>query len=680
MQNLKQRTLIPDYRFQASLIDEVFEKLAESGRCVLAAGCGGGKTTMAAKIISRFLHLHPVSRILVLTHGQSNLRNQFYQDIVTMHKMGTLAHSFTFRAVQKSLKLFGNESVLISLPHALKSPFPVGKFDMVIVDEAHNFYHAPMVQSILSHYKPTFTLALTGTPSPFIKDGNWPIVAISSSELLAFNVLSDAVIELVQTRYPWNFNSYNDENELRSSVEINKKTTHQAMASVLEHITRKLIEKGRISNEARKNVSWGAITSELGKTFFACKSIKQAKYVHSYLNKQGIKAIFSTSGKGKTSANSIAAFTRFKSEQDSKVLVVVNQGILGFNFPELANVVDMSGSHNPDRLFQLLSRVVRVSPIEPKKLFFKIVPDSMTSYTYAVMCFVVSMSVREFFLSYRGDFKSKSFQIPKKVLDVIGRGNGSSGRSPQQSSLPKLPTFSEISNESHPDFSEFAWTTLSRVRDILTNAVWTDQDIRDDAKKYIKRADWWKNSGSAYNAARYHSSPTFFEECCAHMKESASAAWTDDELLTDAKPNKTRNEWQKKSRGAYKAACKRGKDFFEKCCAHMEESHNLKWGDQELLDNAKIYIRPIDWYKGSPTHYKAAHSRGKEFFKKCCSPMDAGNVRWTKENCINEAKKYSSRGEWQTNSRSAYMCARKFGKQFFERCCSHMVPSRTGKK
>ena len=39
---------------------------------------------------------------------------------------------------------------------------------------------------------------------------------------------------------------------------------------------------------------------------------------------------------------------------------------------------------------------------------------------------------------------------------------------------------------------------------------------------------------------------------------------------------------------------------------------------------------------------------------KRCSHMTNGNIRWNKELCINEAKKYNSKTQFQKNSGGAY--------------------------
>ena len=44
-----------------------------------------------------------------------------------------------------------------------------GQDKLLIVDEAHHYYHSDMIQKIIKHYKPEYQLLLTGTPSPFVK-------------------------------------------------------------------------------------------------------------------------------------------------------------------------------------------------------------------------------------------------------------------------------------------------------------------------------------------------------------------------------------------------------------------------------------------------------------------------------------------------------------------------------
>jgi hypothetical protein len=55
-----------------------------------------------------------------------------------------------------------------------------------------------------------------------------------------------------------------------------------------------------------------------------------------------------------------------------------------------------------------------------------------------------------------------------------------------------------------------------------------------------------------------------------------------------------------------------------------------------------------------------------------------GNIlKWTKEKCIEDAKKYKTKSEWINNSNGAYCSAKKNG--WLEECCAHMVTRRRKK-
>jgi hypothetical protein len=47
---------------------------------------------------------------------------------------------------------------------------------------------------------------------------------------------------------------------------------------------------------------------------------------------------------------------------------------------------------------------------------------------------------------------------------------------------------------------------------------------------------------------------------------------------------------------------------------------------------------------------------------------------WTKEKCIEDARKYKKRSEWMRKSHGAYRSAKKNG--CFEECCAHMITKR----
>ena len=95
---------------------------------MLAAGCGSGKTNMAIRVIERFIKKVPLKSdeyILVLTHGQSVLREQFSERVVEVHsqKANSKVNAFSFKKVAGTIKELGPEKALIALPHAFRGDF-----------------------------------------------------------------------------------------------------------------------------------------------------------------------------------------------------------------------------------------------------------------------------------------------------------------------------------------------------------------------------------------------------------------------------------------------------------------------------------------------------------------------------------------------------------------------------
>lgn len=76
-----------DYSYQ---IHSAYKILADcqkpgSEAAVLAASPGSGKTTISHIVISKYLQQHPNAKVLVLTHGQNLLKNQYIESLQNPH-------------------------------------------------------------------------------------------------------------------------------------------------------------------------------------------------------------------------------------------------------------------------------------------------------------------------------------------------------------------------------------------------------------------------------------------------------------------------------------------------------------------------------------------------------------------------------------------------------------------
>ena len=196
-------------------------------------------------------------------------------------------------------------------------------------------------------------------------------------------------------------------------------------------------------------MSWGKALGLLEKTMFVCRSQKQAWQITTYFKNAGVNVALSTS---RFDVDSLE-LARFKSDETCVVLVVVNRGILGFNMPELVNVVDMSGSLNVDVLFQMFARLVRKHPNGKRKLFLKVVPEVMSEYVYALMSFVIALSHKRIYDTYSGDSKKTKIPVPRAYLDRVHDGVTRHGaahpRSLKFNELPPLPCIEVMKSLMH---------------------------------------------------------------------------------------------------------------------------------------------------------------------------------------------------------------------------------------
>ena len=130
----------------------------------------------------------------------------------------------------------------------------------------------------------------------------------------------------------------------------------------------------------------------------ACQSVKQAKKVEKYFLKNGISVI-SSNYENDVGSDNIQAFI---DDPALKVLVVVDRGILGFNMPDLVNVVDLTCSKNIDRTYQLFARVMRKNDKYPDKYFFKFADEEHMLLAKFYMNASLMLMFPDFISKYNG--------------------------------------------------------------------------------------------------------------------------------------------------------------------------------------------------------------------------------------------------------------------------------------
>ncbi len=409
-----------DYQVGAS--KKVDDEWLRNRIAILAMCPSAGKTKTALK--KAFETLISGGRVLILAHGTNVLKNQWSDEL---KQLGA-----PFSASPES-----KESLVVSIPQSVIGKIENETFDLLIVDEAHEFYYADTVQNIIKSNNFKKELLLTGTPSIFIQNGHKPVI-VSGTTVYEKGKLSNAYIGLVKSSYSITDDDYNKmTNDADNKKLTNVKETERTLDALLKEMLIRIKSSTLNASPNALNLlnlatgdlcnSYKSTFGTLEKTMIAARSIQQGRHIMKYLQKNGVETLMSDSDNDPSSEN----IEHFKNNPKIKVLVTVKRGILGFNMPELVNVVDFSCTRDIDRIYQLYARVLRKHPQNKRKFFFRVVskvnPAVDSFYTQAAIC----LNSADFISKYNKK-NLKSLEIiqsrPKSTISTKGekgkaRGN-----------------------------------------------------------------------------------------------------------------------------------------------------------------------------------------------------------------------------------------------------------------
>jgi|TARA_R110000822_G_C15334345_1_gene494983 hypothetical protein len=412
-------------------------------KTVLAIAPGGGKTEIAIYSMVEYLNANPKSRVLVLTHSTNVLLDNF------INRLDGLNVNFKY-----STDFDPNCQVHICLPNSEGKI--TGEYDFLIVDEAHENYLAERVQRIIKNIKPTKQLLLTGTPSKFIAAGGYDICAVAANEISS-EWFAKLGIELVVSDYPW-MGNYNSDHEVVKGFDFNVDDTKKTLDSIIIKLIDRL--KTKFTPEQFNNPSnltklkkWAFTYNEIGKTMFVCKTIKQAEVIYSILKGNDVNATISHS-ECDSENNRIE---EFKNNQYD-VLVVVNRARLGYSDDSLMNIIDISGTHNPDIIYQMFCRVVRGTP-DMQKYYLKVTPSRIENkaITHMSVCAALMLTDKEYLLSYNG----KNF---RSIVIPVRRDTPTVSTTTRENETP-----TERADRASIMLPEFTLDVIDLFRDIVHN-------------------------------------------------------------------------------------------------------------------------------------------------------------------------------------------------------------------
>jgi superfamily II DNA or RNA helicase len=454
-----------NYNYQKPLVENVCRDLKQSGKTVVLAACpGAGKTHMASDVIDELMDDDSIRSALIFAHGQTILRGQWEEVI------GSKLSHYTSAVVTKgklAKRQFKESQIIIAIPQTLAHA-EVQPIDLLVVDEAHQRFLARQMQELLTKLKPKYVLLLTGTPSHYLMNPVYKVHGVTIEELLPTGAVIDPLIEIVRGADQYAIEDYDKSTWQLKEGHMKEETTTETLNGILPQILRKITSRHRANPKqfewAKEVKSWKALADKMHKSMVICNDQAHANDVFRYFSQHGIKCVLSISNNG-TGEDELRTF---KTDPSVRLFIVVNRGNMGFNFEELFNEIDLSGTHNVNRLFQMLCRIVRPSRDNPhqKKLFIKVTNHEMQRLTFAVMSFVVALSTKRYYYTYTTQHridKVLEIPVPARFMDHLDGDDpiGRVGDTGNDSELPELLTFTEVSNPKK--IGTIAYTNLTSV-------------------------------------------------------------------------------------------------------------------------------------------------------------------------------------------------------------------------
>jgi superfamily II DNA or RNA helicase len=668
--------------YQQKGIADVQQSMLDREITVLAAAPTAGKTLMSICILEEYLRENPTHKVLVLAHGTTLLKNQYIDDLNEYKPEFSFDVAHSCDDYYEKVKY---NSVIVSLPQSISKCKRLNHIDLLLCDEGHEFYFAKnkenktdgMVTSIIKKAKIDKQLLLTGTPSKFVY-AKFKVIPISLNTVHDEGMVSDFYVKIASSSYDFKINDFNTNCEL-TAPDFKNIDTDKTLDELVKSIVKYLVS---IKYTDYENLipDWATATKSLKKTLFACKSQQQARQVQAYFDRKGISAVTSISDDDLKSTK----IEDFKNDKSILILIVVDRGVLGFNYPELVNVVDMTMGHNIDVIYQLLCRIARpykdsVTGIEDKKLrklFFKISPQLLTDYYQHVMNVVCMLSDEEYLMKYNG----KNFRGMEVIIKAIIKKKHNSNSKKSKSKISKyqpidmgdMPVFEFFDSIYHKKgelLEVYAKTTMNHIRSEFMKGMpkgfWMiKENVIEDAKKYNTIIEWTNNSASAVNSAREMG---WFEECIIHMDElkKRKGYWTIERLLEKSTKFNSPEAWKKGDSASYSYAYPK-KDIFKICTVHMTEYKKVNgyWALELVQEDALNFTKKSEWKKNSPAAYQAAYKHG--WMHLCDTHMVKKSKSSTKEECLEYSKNKTIK-EIRENNPKIYnaICKKNLHKECF---------------
>jgi hypothetical protein len=554
--------------YQKEAVEKIMKAhKTDKSRIVLSAATGSGKTEMSIMIIDDFIKTHPSEKVLVITHHTNVIKDNF------VSRLDEIKPDFSYSTTDKSADVF------VCIRQNIVD-LNMDDYSLLVVDEAHHNYFSYTVQSRIKGLK--HQVLLTATPSKFVRKGGYDIIPIGRLDI-PNEYFANLSCICVNSDNDVTHDDLNDDGVLLSKYNFKKDEMEKVVSSVIPHLKE-------------------------GKKLFIFRNIKDAKKGSLVLkNKFNITAPVSDS---KSDPDGVLV-DRFKNNGLDN-LCVVDRMRLGYSDNFLYYTIDLTFTHNPDSLYQIMSRSNRGNQ-SMNKYYIKTTNDRLNEYTRVIISVALSLFKSENIVRYNGrNFKGMNIPVLKRS---ISKGHANSSR--DQISSVILPNVLDdvINFFENADYVEGDYI----IRTLLNKTEsWTKEKVFEISDGLTKKLFKSKFVGAYNHSIRngyYHELNLL----------GYRINWTRSKVISVSK-GLTKRQFIKKYRHAYEHAKNNG--YYNKL---KLEGLNV-WTKEKVIEVSKGLTKSQFKAKYGGAYH---HSKNNGYYDE----LNLGGFKtWTKEKVIKVSK------------------------------------------
>jgi len=435
---------------------------------VLAGGTGFGKTfTTILKLIMFYNNPENKGKKTIILPSSTKVLRDNFGDSLSFFKTLPFTYCVANGKREFNNAVKGNCDIIIVLPQTLANIKTLPKVEWLVVDEAHKWYFAKTIETIISKCNPEYQLLLTGTPFKFnARKDDYLTFYVPIEDMIAAGNIGNPMIEVVSSSVNLRDEDYEpSSNMVRNNLVWSYKEDKDSLVQVAKEINKTLKTRFRTTTIGRLLGVFG-----IDKTIIYCYSKKQARHFYKTFQSSDLKnkVLISNSEDDIDSTE----FAKFKNQEQYRVLLVVDRGREGFDMPELFNIIDFTLSNNPEVILQILGRVFRISKEQPnkQKMYYKVASMNTAPFVLTLMTGILQLAKREYYETFTGKFSE--IKVPVMPIE------------PKE---PKEPREPQTERTPSNTFNTRALRYFQEVNIPLTADFWNQLKF--------KQGDIWKTMG-----------------------------------------------------------------------------------------------------------------------------------------------------------------------------------------